>query len=121
MKKQNWIWIILAILIIVIVVVSWRKLFGKKNGTEQQSNDYQGFADALYNRMNGITIGSAQGEVNDLLENLKTTTDNGFISIWNAFGTRDGYNLAEWVEDEWYISDELSNSIKSRATSLGLN
>lgn len=128
MKRENWIWVVLAVAIIILFAWNWKKWFGKKNGTDTGTDtgvsidDPQKIADDLYNDMKGIPLSPAVSiRVGTNLSTVSNSNDSGFIAVWNAFGRRDGYNLGEWAEDEWYVASELSSKIINRANMLGLN
>jgi len=135
MKKANWIWIIALVVIIVIVAMNWKdikKIFkGKGDGTNGTGTEVGGtgggnvinaqfIADELYDLMKGITIYPQQVKVLAYLKGMLDGSDAYFTAVWNAFGTKDGDNLATWVDEELYTGS-YGNKLSQRASQLGLS
>lgn len=63
---------------------------------------YNGFADTLYQSMKGV--GTYEEEVAGIMYKMKN--DQDVLKLIQAFGTRDGYTLSEWIADDFSQEDK---------------
>jgi hypothetical protein len=121
--------IIVGVIILSVVVWKIKTRFrawksAQENKAEQQAlaaqgvtlsfppNEYVGFANKLYNAMDGW--GTDEDAILEVYEKLRNDLD--FLELEAAFGSKDGYTLQEWLEGDLsqYYFDKINGMLQSQ-------
>jgi hypothetical protein len=121
--------IIVGVIILSVVVWKIKTRFrawksAQENKAEQQAlqaqgielsynpNEYVGFANKLYNAMDGW--GTDEDAILEVYEKLRNDLD--FLELEAAFGSKDGYTLQEWLRGDLsdYYFDKINGMLQSQ-------
>lgn len=86
--------------------------------------DPKPYAEKAYNAMKGVNFSISPQRDSALISIASLPTDDMFVSVYDVFnqmymGEGEG-TLREWIEDEWFISMPIKNTLKARFDKLNL-
>ena len=120
--------LVIFILIIVIVIISRKKQAEKaplpkqtdwgRTLTDVEEAQVIRLTDGLYEDMKGWNI---WGHNESVYTEYSQTTDRVFVAVANHFGEKygNGESLAQWMKDEAYTFNSLTDAIMSRLAKFG--
>ncbi len=120
--------LLIVVLVIVIVVIARKKKIEKvplpqetdwgRTLTDVEEAQVIRLTDELYEDMKGWNI---WGHNESVYTEYSKTTDRVFVAVANHFGEKygNGESLAQWMKDEAYAFNSLTDAIISRLAKFG--